>query len=270
MTNQEFKTWVQKFASAFPDWRNWLDAMTSDGRSAILKVWATAFSDVDLIDAESVTTRMVAGDDPAIKAYERETTAAHVRKLAFEQRARRREATAHHDPTELPPKRGGQPMLGLIFRDVLAAMAAGEDSYAASDRLFPAVDDRRGPRYSCHKCQDSGYVTIWSPISIQAVVRGEALTRQNLRTCSTLCDCSIGESKVTPNTKRQRWTVDHVYDPRRHCLCPHGEVNRPERIRDLRAFVSLLREATVASMPNYSPTLALWNNTTEHGAGAIT
>lgn len=80
MNSNEFEQWSSAHFAAFPETARWL-AGTDDPRGT-LAVWAKVMKDVDATAAIEVTERMARGDLEAPEAYNRERTAAVVRREA--------------------------------------------------------------------------------------------------------------------------------------------------------------------------------------------
>lgn len=262
MTEREFARWLDNFTQNNPEFKVWL--YKTEDPAAFIAAWCELFSEVEVRDANLVIRRMFRGDDERIKPYDREAAPAITLRYAREQRARRYDAEQSRSDTKRQTRNLPTWSMGESLRSINAAIANGMDRTAACEKFIPKANDMTGPRYDCFRCQDSGYVYIWSEVSIQAVHDKEDLTRRNLRVAMTLCDCSHGSVKISNDeSKRKRWTDNHVYDPTRHCLCPNGDVNDEQHQKELRMFVSLLEERLVESMPNYSETLAQYNKGSE-------
>lgn len=80
MTRDEFDVWLSGHLAAFPDTQRWLSGI--DTPAETLNVWAKVLSETDANAAVEVTERMARGDLDPPPAYERERTAAHVRREA--------------------------------------------------------------------------------------------------------------------------------------------------------------------------------------------
>lgn len=238
MNRDEFREWVENFMAVFPDSKAWLQGLDSEAKPALYNAWVLALEDVTLEDAKAVTLRIVCGDDPAIPAYQRELTASHVRKLAKEHAARRRErdqrSRGHANP-DVRDRVGDGPTAGGMFRAIMDKVQAGMSPREAASSVIPAVDPSAGPRYDCRLCQDSGIVLIWSARSMSAALAGKLDERINRACCGTPCSCQRGREKVWTGSEPPRgwrgWTdAEAIYDPARHCLCPHGDTDAPESI----------------------------------------
>ena len=77
MTNFEFNTWLSDFQVRFPDCKDWMGK-----HPATVKLWfEEVFQSLPLDDCLDANRQLFASDDP-IRAYERETIAARVSKIA--------------------------------------------------------------------------------------------------------------------------------------------------------------------------------------------
>jgi hypothetical protein len=96
---------------------------------------------------------------------------------------------------------------------------------------------------------------------MQAVAKGEELTARNSKSMSTICNCERGVAKITPaENNRRAWTEAHVYDPLKHCLCPHADTSDDTELRE---FIATLEQRRVESMPNFSEELAAYTKGTD-------
>jgi hypothetical protein len=76
----EFQVWLSAHFAAFPDTQKWIS--NTDQPADTIKVWAKVLSETDGAAAIEVTERMARGDIEPPPAYERERTAAVVRREA--------------------------------------------------------------------------------------------------------------------------------------------------------------------------------------------
>lgn len=261
MSPNEFRDWLVYHSRVLPDFRAWLSRLRQDApddHAELMRAWAAALSDVDMRDARAVTSRMVAGDDDIPAAYERERTAAIVRRLAKANYVRRTAGLARRVDPETLPQRGGI-LPGGLLRQINAAVAAGEDFRAAAKRIIPPTPDD-GPRYSCWLCGDSGLVTVWHERSIRAVMAGGDLDPLELRTCAAPCSCAAGRAKLGDGD-RHSWPERCGYSEDRYCLCRRGDVMDPREQAELRNWVAARQHKALESHPSYSPQLAAWSAT---------
>lgn len=80
MTETECEKWRAGYFAAFPDTRAWFSNLLSPADT--FTVWVNVLQDVDFEAATEVTLRLARGDIEPIPAYDREKTAAIVRREA--------------------------------------------------------------------------------------------------------------------------------------------------------------------------------------------
>ena len=80
MIATEFETWRKGYFAAFPETRGWFAKVESPAET--LEVWRNVLSDTDFDAAVEVTRRLANGDLEGIAAYDREKTAAVIRREA--------------------------------------------------------------------------------------------------------------------------------------------------------------------------------------------
>lgn len=80
MNADQFAVWLSAHFAAFPDTQKWISS--TDKPSETINVWAKVLSDTDANAAIEVTERMARGDIEPPPAYERERTAAIIRREA--------------------------------------------------------------------------------------------------------------------------------------------------------------------------------------------
>lgn len=204
MNRREFKTWYDEYVACFPDTGSWLAGQPDGSRRILLEGWYQALARCDLVDARAVTMRMLAGDDPPIKAYERDQTSSTVCTLAMQAKARRVVQTSE------PPVQGdlAEPTWSAAdaFKRLTDAMHV-EHVPGEPRRLFapiprklvdeiladcPTTPDDQQPRYSCPHCRDVGMRFVWSLEAMKAALAGEFDARHR-RSASVACLCKTGQ-----------------------------------------------------------------------------
>jgi len=271
MNDSEFNEWLTGFCKAFPSVKAWLVALPGDDNTGVRLSWREVFEDVEIRDAKAVTVRMSLGDDPPPPSFDRELTAAHVRKLAAANRLRRIERDdeiKRRRNTDDARRSGPQgPGAGELYSQMLALMDANPDlsaREAAEQVMPPAAENPNGRRYDCHLCLDSGIVIVWSPVSIRAALNNELDKPGNRRVSGAPCCCRAGDPKVWRNSgdPPRGWsgwrTPDAVYATDRHCICPRGDTESPDAIS---AFKDWCAERLLAAQQGKrNPAFDDWNN----------
>lgn len=103
--------------------------------------------------------------------------------------------------------------------------------------------------FACPHCEDTGWVTCWSQLSMDAVRNGEDLDPTIHRLCAVCCTCAEGDVHARGLNKREPEKV-HRYDVRRWCrvagfrgaeryVLPSAD--EPEQQDALRVFVAAMR-----------------------------
>lgn len=256
MNRNEFNQWWKYHATAFPDTAAWLGKLPD--QVATLEVWADVLSDVELRDAKAVTMRLAAGEDEPLPAYEREQTAAYVKRLCWQNRNRRkaRERAALHrirEPGGRPaPVAGSMAKLLLTVIEGRESGKSADEIRAECEKLLPVREgeDRR-ERFACFHCLDSGVVEVWAPHTV-AFVRDEGQLPEpgfHLRTCVVACHCERGERYPHMASK-------HRYDPERFCRCRAGDMNDQSNREALLEFAPAWHANPASEMQNYHPEFA--------------
>lgn len=80
MNADQFAVWLSAHFAAFPDTQKWIS--NTDKPNETIAVWSRVLADTDASAAITVTEKMARGDIAAPEAYERERTAAIVRREA--------------------------------------------------------------------------------------------------------------------------------------------------------------------------------------------
>lgn len=226
MDSKEFKAWTDRLKVLFPKFKEWLGNLDVKYRNEVSAEWERALFQVEFVDATEALTAIHTGDAEPFNQWEYGTWIAHVRKIATTKRLER--THGYEQPTTWG-------------------------------------NDQSGPRFNCWKCQDSGFVSVWHVVTMQAIIDGEELTPRLLKTMATICNCEVGRAKITPDEgkkKRRVWTEEHVYDPLKHCLCLNGQTDK-KSVAKLRDFVATAQKRHLVSHPSYSETLAQYNKGSE-------
>lgn len=228
MTDTEFSDWIVSHMRVFPDMKAWLTKMEEADRRALQEAWRDALRDVELQDAKEVTRQMVSGDIPPIAAFERESTAATVRKFSKELASARR---SFHREREYEPRQSCEnPIAGNWFREIMRRLKNDSTLTArqVAAEVIPPIDPTKGPRFNCPLCFDTGLVTVWSERSIRAAIENRLDDANNRRSCAAPCSCKRGERFIWRGTNAPKeWSgwrsSDAVYSEDRHFLCPGGD-----------------------------------------------
>ena len=247
MDSKEFETWANRLKVLFPRFGDWLNNLETVYRKEVSDEWERAFSRIEFVDAMEALTDIHTGEAEAFNQWEYGTWVAHVRKLANARRSQRYDAENRNKPSYDEPS--GSVNLGGIYREIMAIKDAGGDATEALRRLLP-IDDEDGRRFKCWRCQDSGFVLVWHIVTMRAVAKGEEITPRLNKSMATICNCSFGRAKISPESskRRQVWSIEHVYDESKHCL--YGSLD------ELREFVQSLPQRQMESRANYSTVLA--------------
>ena len=116
MTQPEFLEWLRRYLTLFPDTKTWLDGV--EDSAAIQAEWCRVLERTSLLDAHEVTSRMISGQDAAVRSFDRELTAAQVRRLAGENLLRREKAALmerQRTAARVPRWRGTDPSPAGLF-----------------------------------------------------------------------------------------------------------------------------------------------------------
>jgi len=259
MDSNDFATWARRLKIMFPGFAEWLNKLDEDQRESLSAEWQDSLRTTEFVDAMESLSDIRDGEAEPFDKWERGTWVAHVRRLSAEKARVRREAERKEQPRRWDDREPQIANLGGIYREILSVIDSGGDPLESIKRLLP-VDERSGPRFSCHRCRDSGFVSVWHLVTMRAVERGDELTSQNRKVMTVLCNCQLGRTRVSASgTKKTYWREGHVFDSDRHCECRNGNVNDRDSIVALREFVASLEQRQLESMPAYSPVLAQYS-----------
>lgn len=243
MTVDEFDTWLAEYCTAYPDTAAWMNASGDPG--AVASLWAEALDDVDLQDARAVIKRMMRGDDDYVQAYDRDKTAAIVRRHAIE--ARRRRLVSERAPTPPEWMTAGQRAnfdCGSALRNILDGLEAGMNESEALQAYLPPINPEDEPRYRCATCLDRGLITVWSVRAMKAAAAGDVPAKDQT-TVQVRCRCEAGEKYqgLQAGIKSGGGSVVGaicVFDERKW-LKPHG-LGRAQRSTNLIEWMRGFRE----------------------------
>jgi len=269
MTREEFNAWWQTFKAAYPEAAAQI-AGGDEGGKATLTLWFEAFADVTYADADDVVRRMVRGDLPTIRNYERGETAAiirkHAREIAYQRTAKPEDAPwrSHARRTERGEHVVGasgvmrEPGIRAALEEYLRTEKAGAskaDLRAMLRKRFPDDGSDRRERFHCHRCCDTGLVRVWSEKAIRACLSGTLEERANRTTANIPCECERGRVKLdlkSRDTGRSLWKrgFDATMD------CPCSDVDDPESILRLERWCD---ERLNAKPANYVHEFDEWN-----------
>lgn len=228
MNRNEFKTWWDSYADHFPETAAWLNTLGPAHKERTKGFWAETLDDVDFALALTVTKLIAKGDEPAIKAYERDSTAAHVRKIAMrlrsEQMDEQAQATSAMKIRSFSRRqRLATGNLARVLERVWALKTEGMEPTNAFEQAsielpecFPEDDEQYLPRYRCNRCRSTGVVDVWSNKAFHLARLGTLTGKEGKLVASAFCDCQAGErSQEVKGIVR--------YDPENLCLCPYGD-----------------------------------------------
>lgn len=253
MTRLEFDRWWAGYCAVFPETAAWInnlrqDARQAEAKEAVKAAWAYAMRDVELQDAEAVTRMMVSGEMPAVKPYERESTAAMVRTAARQVKIRRQSAALpkpQGEPVEYSRKCDSMP-LGKMLVEARKMKASGATEGEIHERMLamiPPGDPQDGPRFHCGICQDTGHITVWSKEAIDAAVANEQLPKPYRREVSIRCLCPRGRIVDT----------QVFYDAERYCRIINGDVTSDTALRDFSDWIeTCLSAKRVSTFDEYN------------------
>lgn len=205
MESNDFDRWYAEHVAAFPDLQRWLSELPNSQDA--LRVWRETLADVRLEDAWEITRRMSRGDVEPPKAYERERTAARVRRLAKELEYESRKAENEREERREAASRGHCQPIGPLIRRAMAVGTAYREGKLSSEERDSAVAEIRKeagsdpnaaePRYGCGICLDHGWVEVWAPDVVQQI----RLTRKEpgrVTSCAVACSCTRGDRFAEP------------------------------------------------------------------------
>lgn len=236
MVEIEFREWLREYCVAFPQTQAWIDGLTDS--TATLAAWRGAMSDVDPDAAAEVTRRMAAGDIEPPAAYDREKTAAIVRRHAREIVWRRADASRRAEPAEADTGARHKPLgpvlrramqIGQQFRDgqISASQRAEAMEQVRRDAVDPTAPE---PRYPCPICRGVGSVTVWHPRSIEAAKSTGRPPARRL-TCAVACTCVSGRvlaEGVQAASGKPGYRALPTYDEARDCICRHSTPSKDD------------------------------------------
>lgn len=255
MDSKEFTSFMSRLKRLFPSFASYADSMKPEDRVEVGEEWKRGLAKTEFVDAMEALTAIHTGEAKSFNTWEFGTWLAHVRTLAASNRSERTRGTLKGEmPWEEPSRASGD--MGGIFRKIIAIQNEGGDVQQAIADLIPITDD--GRRYSCWRCQDSGFVNVWHVATMLSISRGEEMKPTKWKTMVTLCNCRNGRSKISPNGKRPTWTEEHVFSETKHCLCKHGDTKSESNRTELREFMATLEQRQLESRGNYSPSLAAY------------
>lgn len=245
MTESEFNSWLHDFAHAFPQTREWIKQLPDT--KATLTIWRNVFGDVTADEVAFVTMKLAAGDLPAIAAYEREQTAATIRRHVLDNRHRQQRRNDGLSEAELYQASGKRPgfSCGESLAGLLKDIAAGVPKAEAVATWLPETDPQSGPRYRCLPCRDSGLRKVWAVRAMQSAKQG-GLTRRNGYTAVVRCDCQRGQDKC-----RERLPL---WDSRKWCEFGRGDWEA--EAENLREFMADYAANSAERMANYEDSFA--------------
>lgn len=251
MNREEFDNWAKDFGARFPQTRTWLQQIPD--AKATVDVWRSVLADVTADEVSLVTMRLSAGDLPPIAAYEREQTAATIRRHVLEIRSRH---------TELENKRhlrnDGLPMEECLprmtqagfscleaLRGIRQDMAGGMSKEDAQAKWLPETPNEQQPRYRCLDCKDSGLRKVWAIRSMTAA-KENRLTRRNSYQSVTRCQCSKGGEQ-----RFERLAEFNVLK-----WCEYGNGDWEAGAENLREFMADYAGNAAERMSNYQESFA--------------
>lgn len=257
MNRPEFTTWLEDYAMRFPETVAWLNNLGPAAKDRTKTIWAEVLDDVALTDAIAANKRLSKGDAPAVKAFERDSTAAHVRSIAREYRDERLGADRRDEQHERFKRGRILPAIGSLAKAlermrelVKDGMRTGEAFQLVLEQHADAFQDDpyNQRRFRCLRCLDSGSVYVWLRKAIDLAKAGTLTGSEGSLVAAVFCTCSAAP---VDTEKRKHRRYDDAY----HCLCPHADTTS---IHNRTALVEWA-DNEVERMPNYSPALAAYN-----------
>lgn len=232
MTRKEFDTWMADYCAAFPETGAWLN--NSPDVTTTLRHWQTALMAVDLTDALEVTQRMLRGDDESVKAYEREQTPAHVKRLCLRQADRRRFGASQDDSApEYISSRSDDFEMSPLLKRMRDAAAEGMTKEDISRHILPVVPFEKQNRYRCLKCRDVGVLAVWHPASMHAVLDGTFGPPRTRSEIFVACTCTAAN--------KFHWALP--FNEKQMVPCPRGPMD-DEHANELRYRMEKMAVAT--------------------------
>jgi len=244
MNHEEFNRWAKDFGAAFPQTREWMRGLPDP--QATLKVWRSVLADVTSDEAALVTMKLAAGDLPAIKAFDREQTAATIRRHILDLRHKHERRNDGLSEAELyTPVKGPSFACGAALQGLLADMAKGTPKAEALAKWLPESKPEDCPRYRCLDCKDSGLRKVWAIKSMTAAKEGR-LTRRNSYEAVTRCQCSKGGE-----ARFERLAEFNVLK-----WCEYGNGDWETEAENLREFMADYASNAAERMSNFEPSFA--------------
>jgi hypothetical protein len=259
MNQTEYTQWAKFHNACFPDFGQWWVTLKPEGQGTLRREWQSILERISLDDAKAASRRMLTGEVDLCPSWERSMLATRISKAA-------RDIAAERMPRKYadePVAHGESFPAGQLFRQIMARVDAGEDPRTASADVIRSIPvDKDGQRFSCVKCFDSGFVTVWHSISVMSALKAKLDNPRNRKTMVVACCCRaadaicLDDNKTAPKDWRG-WRQSARYAPERYCRLQHGDVNNPDRIAELIEWAG--DYAGIKSRPNYSPELAAFN-----------
>lgn len=227
MTRDEFKLWLDEYGAAFPQTGKWIAELPA--RKATLGLWyETTFVNLELCDCQTVTRRMLKGEDQPGEAYERDQLPQLISEYATAAKHRRLYRTDKDFVPEYVEAGQGKkkfPLLGICSK-ILDAMKGGSTPQEACDVHLPQVDPEDCPRYRCLYCKDTGFVNVWHVTAMHAAKHGKFDRRRHTSICAIRCCCKAGDKYPS---------FECIFDPEKWLHCPN--YTRQEEIDKLHSFM---------------------------------
>lgn len=219
MNRDDFNVFVTEMRDSFPDFDAWilgLDPLDKNRpkQSRLLQAWRSALSDVELSEARDVIGKMLRGDLPPIKAFERDQTPAIVRNHVREAK-RLRSAPSESERYREPPRRH-QPRgkAGEHFSALDKLLSSGVALAEASRQVFAGLGATENEsylrRFNCHICEDSAWVVVWNERAMLLTIGGGSPGDGHEFRMSVPCSCEKGG--------RLRDSSRFRYSDRKYCL----------------------------------------------------
>ena len=232
MNGPEFDQWLSGHCAAFPDLQAWLSKVQDTG--ATVKVWRGVLEDVDADAAKEATQKMARGDIEPPAAYERERTAAIIRKaakkIAFDKKRADQDAAQRKEAT----RRGVCQPIGPLIRRAMAVgykVRSGEMTAEERDAAMEQIKKEAGsdpnayePRYDCPTCLDHGWVEVWHP-DVAAKARMSRKEPSRMASCVMACTCHRGNKFFDPPSNEGKAAMFRPlprYDEAKHCAIRAG------------------------------------------------
>ena len=242
MNGHDYEKWAKFHGDIMPTYKAWWGGLKEHARSTLRHEFREIMKPVDYECAMEVSRQMLAGTIPIVPNYEMQLTVAkvagHARQMAFD-----RAEPSEYEQDAKRTRPAGSPA-GEMYAQILELIDQGVDPHAAAEQVIPKpAEQPTGRSYRCHKCLDSGLVTVWSNVAIRACLQGH-FERHHRRVMLVGCSCSAGDQFCTQETqprwkvgKTGRWEQSARYAPESYCRCPNGDVNNPARIAELQEWV---------------------------------